>query len=163
MCMFVCLCTYRHAHSAGISGFVLGLQRFFLLLSVWVYPIVTSRLAPLGPLESLECPSGMELHWKQLSTSAHLLTWVTDLQAAQRARQNKGVVTWGRKVVFTHCYFLRDQMLSIREPIKEGVFATFFAQTKTLKSTFALLELIRPLPGVDFIALRSFLFLNYIV
>lgn len=39
-------------HSAGISGFVLGLQRFFLLLSVWVFPTVK----PLGSAQSAVNP-----------------------------------------------------------------------------------------------------------
>lgn len=35
-CVCLYVCPFVHAHSAGISGFVLGLQRFFFVVSVGV-------------------------------------------------------------------------------------------------------------------------------
>lgn len=91
-----------------------GCAKIFFFFGQWVYPTVTSCLAPLSPLQSLECPAGTELRGKQLSHCIHLLSyWFTDCTKGQTKQRNSRMGSESGIRLITSLYF-RDQMFYIK-------------------------------------------------
>lgn len=81
-------------HSAGISGFVLGLQRFFLLLSVWVFPTVKplgSAQSAVNPGVSVRTGATMTAAWSPTSWLSYLFTGCQTKQKTSHMRSGSGV------------------------------------------------------------------------